>query len=48
MTYDVLGADGERLGVPASLGIALDEWVQARLGGYVRLSIPSAARPSLN
>jgi hypothetical protein len=33
MTYDVLGADGERLGVPASLGITLDEWVQGRLGG---------------
>jgi hypothetical protein len=36
----VLGADGERLGVLASLGITLDEWVQGRLGGYVRLSIP--------
>jgi hypothetical protein len=39
-SYDVLGADGERLGVLASLGITLDEWVQGRLGGYVRLRIP--------
>jgi hypothetical protein len=31
---------GERLGVPAALGLSTEEWVQQRLGGYVRLSIP--------
>jgi len=31
---------GKRLGVPAALGIGVDEWVQGRLGGYARLSIP--------
>jgi hypothetical protein len=31
---------GKRLGVPAALGISVEEWVQDRLGGYVRLSIP--------
>jgi predicted transcriptional regulator len=29
----------QRLGVPKALGLELDEWVQTRLGGYVRLSI---------
>jgi hypothetical protein len=31
---------GKRLGVPQALGITTEEWVQDRLGGYVRLSIP--------
>lgn len=31
---------GERLGVPAALGLSTREWVEQRLGGYVRLSIP--------
>jgi hypothetical protein len=29
----------ERLGVPAALGLSTREWVDQRLGGYVRLSI---------
>lgn len=31
---------GKRLGVPQALGITTEEWVEGRLGGYVRLSIP--------
>ena len=31
---------GERLGVPAALGLSTREWVDQRLGGYVRMSIP--------
>lgn len=31
---------GERLGVPSTLGLSTREWVEQRLGGYVRLSIP--------
>jgi len=31
---------GERLGVPEALGLTVGEWVQQRLGGYVKLSIP--------
>lgn len=31
---------GERLGVPAILGLSTREWVEQRLGGYVKLSIP--------
>jgi hypothetical protein len=31
---------GQRLGVPKSLGISTSDWVEQRLGGYVRLSIP--------
>lgn len=31
---------GERLGVPQALGLSTREWVDQRLGGYVRLSIP--------
>lgn len=31
---------GKRLGVPQALGISVEEWVDGRLGGYVRLSIP--------
>jgi hypothetical protein len=31
---------GERLGVPKALGLSTRDWVQDRLGGYVRLSIP--------
>ena len=30
---------GKRLGVPQALGISTDEWVENRLGGYVRMSI---------
>ena len=31
---------GERLGVPMALGMTTREWVDDRLGGYVKLSIP--------
>jgi len=31
---------GERLGVPNALGLTTREWVEQRLGGYVRLNIP--------
>lgn len=31
---------GVRLGVPQALGLTTREWVDDRLGGYVRLSIP--------
>lgn len=31
---------GERLGVPEALGLSTRDWVEDRLGGYVRLSIP--------
>lgn len=31
---------GVRLGVPQALGITTREWVEDRLGGYVKLSIP--------
>lgn len=31
---------GDRLGVPAALGLSTREWVEDRLGGYVRLAIP--------
>jgi hypothetical protein len=31
---------GQRLGVPAALGISTTQWVEERLGGYVRMSIP--------
>lgn len=30
---------GRKLGVPAALGISVSEWVEGRLGGYVRLSL---------
>lgn len=30
----------ERQGVPTALGVSTREWVEKRLGGYVRLSIP--------
>jgi hypothetical protein len=30
----------ERLGVPDALGLSTREWVEQRLGGYVRLSVP--------
>ena len=30
----------KRLGVPAALGLTTDQWVQDRLGGFVRLAIP--------
>ena len=31
---------GERLGVPSALGLTTRDWVEQRLGGYVRMSIP--------
>lgn len=31
---------GERLGVPTALGLSTREWVEQRLGGYVRMAIP--------
>lgn len=31
---------GERMGVPDALGLSTREWVERRLGGYVRMSIP--------
>lgn len=31
---------GKRLGVPQALGITTEEWVEDRLGGYIRMSIP--------
>lgn len=31
---------GVRLGVPTALGITTREWVEDRLGGYVRLAVP--------
>lgn len=30
---------GKRLGVPRALGLSVNEWVEERLGGYVRMSI---------
>lgn len=31
---------GRRLGVPNALGISTAEWVESRLGGYIRMSLP--------
>jgi phage N-6-adenine-methyltransferase len=31
---------GERLGVPERLGLSTREWVETRIGGYIRMSIP--------
>lgn len=31
---------GKRLGVPQALGISTEDWVEHRLGGYIRMSIP--------
>lgn len=31
---------GQRLGVPYALQLTVEEWVEQRLGGYIRLSIP--------
>lgn len=31
---------GQRLGVPAALGLSTPEWVERRLGGYVKMSVP--------
>jgi len=31
---------GQRLGVPQALGLTTEAWVQQRLGGYVRMSLP--------
>ena len=31
---------GERLGVPDALGLSTRDWVEQRLGGYIRMSIP--------
>jgi hypothetical protein len=30
----------QRLGVPQALGLSVEDWVQQRLGGYIRMSIP--------
>jgi DNA invertase Pin-like site-specific DNA recombinase len=30
----------QRLGVPKTLGLTLREWVEDRLGGYIRLTLP--------
>ena len=30
----------ESLGVPKALGLSIEDWVQRRLGGYIRLGIP--------
>lgn len=30
---------GEKLGIPKALGLSTQEWVEQRLGGYVRLSV---------
>jgi DNA-binding CsgD family transcriptional regulator len=30
---------GERLGVPQALGLTTQEWIQERLGGYLKLSV---------
>lgn len=30
---------GQRLGVPQALGLSVDDWVQHRLGGYVKLGV---------
>jgi hypothetical protein len=30
----------KRLGVPQALGLSVEDWVTARLGGYIKLSIP--------
>jgi hypothetical protein len=35
-----LVAHAQRLGVPKALGLSTPEWVEQRLGGYVRMSIP--------
>jgi hypothetical protein len=32
---------GHRLGVPVALGLTTDQWVEDRLGGYVKLNIPA-------
>ena len=36
-------AMAKRLGVPKALGLTVEQWVQDRLGGYVRMSIPERA-----
>jgi hypothetical protein len=35
-----LVAHAQRLGVPKALGLSTPDWVEQRLGGYVRMSIP--------
>lgn len=35
-----IAALGIRLGVPKALGLLPNQWVEERLGGYVRMSIP--------
>lgn len=37
----------ERLGVPETLGLSTREWVEDRLGGYVKLSIPERREAAL-
>ena len=29
----------KHLGVPAALGLSVDEWVNKRLGGYIRMNV---------
>jgi len=31
---------GKRLGVPQALNLSVEDWVQQRLGGYIKLAIP--------
>src|SRR5260221_8798680 len=30
---------GKKMGVPIALGLTVEEWVNGRLGGYVRLNV---------
>jgi hypothetical protein len=34
----------KRLGVPQALGLSVDEWVNKRLGGYVRMTVEDRRR----
>jgi hypothetical protein len=38
---------GVRLGIPKALGLTPREWVETRLGGYVRLSLPERQQAAL-
>jgi len=38
----------DRMGIPEALGLSTQDWVERRLGGYVRLSVRSAVRPCAN
>jgi hypothetical protein len=37
---------GQRLGVPKALGLTVEQWVQGRLGGYVKLAV-TERRPAV-